>query len=113
MRKFPNGYEGPYECKGQRAQGTVSIGEVVPDGVHGPCTPTMVSSSMAVDQQDEMAPNADTDGQIGGFAPMKMGNAADSIGAVGSSQGNIGSEVRFGESAISPMGGSEAGIHSY
>jgi hypothetical protein len=64
---------------------------------------------MAVDQQDEMAPNADTDGQIEGFTPMKMDNAA--IGMVVSSAGNTGSEVRFGESAISPLGGSEAGIH--
>lgn len=114
VRKFPNGYEGPFECKGQRAQDSVSTGEVVSKDVHGPCTPTMVDSGMAVDQQDEMAPNADasTYGQIGGFTPTKMDNAADAIGMVVSSSGNTGSEVRFGESAISPIGGSEVGIHS-
>jgi hypothetical protein len=110
VRKFPNGYEGPYECKGQKAQDSVSTGEVVANDVHRPCTPTIVGSDMAVDQQDEMAPNADTYGQIGGFTPMKMDNAADSIGTLAPSPGNTGSEVRFGESAISPMGGSEAGI---
>lgn len=104
MRKFPNGYEGPSKCKDQRAQESVSTGEV---DVHSPCTPTMVGSGMAVDQQDEMVPNADTYGQIGGLTPMKMDNAADVSGP-----GHAGSEVRFGESAISPMGGSEAGIHS-
>jgi hypothetical protein len=114
VRKFRNGYEGPFECKGQRAQDSVSIGEVVSKDVHGTCTPTMVDGGMAVDQQDEMASNADTSthGQIGGFTSTKMDNAADAIGMVVSNPGNTESEVRFGESAISPIGGSEVGIHS-
>jgi hypothetical protein len=112
VRKFPNGYEGPFECKGQRAHDSVSTGEPVLKDVHGPCTPTMVVSGMTVDQQDEMAPNVDTYGQIEDYTPMETGNAADAVGMAVFSPENIGSEVRFGESAISPMGGSEADVHS-
>ncbi|ERF73403.1 hypothetical protein EPUS_08546 [Endocarpon pusillum Z07020] len=111
VRKFLNGYEGSFDCKGRRARDSVSLGKAVSRDVHGRCTPTTVGSGMVVDQQDEMVPSADPYRQIQGPTSIKMENAADAIGMAVYSPENTGSEVRFGESAISPMSGSEAGIH--
>ena len=66
---------------------------------------------MVVNQQDEMVPGADPYRQIQGPTSIKMETAADAIGMAVSSPENTGSEVRFGESAISPMSGSDAGVH--
>jgi hypothetical protein len=112
VEKFPNGYEGPFQRKGQSSEGTqLPLNADDPPAAQSNDYPITSAFSSAVNQHGEppALPNESMDEQIADATRTQM-DANTEPGGLFPSLGASGSEVRFGESAISPMSGSEAGV---
>ncbi|KAF7503411.1 hypothetical protein GJ744_003894 [Endocarpon pusillum] len=96
VQKFPKGYEGPHECKGQ---GSEDAGEGANDCdaalLQVPPTTTVASTTAAIDPQDDVPGFVSDDAYrpTDGIAAAQMENIADAIGMVISNPGTTGSEI--------------------
>lgn len=119
MQKFPNGYEGPYRCKGEQSN---TNGQGIGDGdstvLEAPdATIIMGDNVVILPLRDSYeVPSRDEPLQMEHIDAVLQTQpdfvATDAVGTVISEQGNSGSVVRFGESAASPTGGSQAEFHA-
>lgn len=119
VNKFPNGYVGPYQCKGEQ---TRPNGQGIGDGdstvLEVPDSTIIVGEHVTIlpSQDGYQVSSRDESAHIGHIDSMLETQGelptADAVGTLLSEPGNSSSVVRFGESAASPTGGSQAELHT-